>query len=112
MLYPNYASGEAFSTNHLEHGAHVKPLPPREWDRKKALFEVPLVELPKEGTGTGLLKMPGGTLPQWEDMPLLDLFGEVVGWDIAVEKGTQRIREVWGCEGTGAPFDAKDLMCA
>ncbi|KZV64660.1 hypothetical protein PENSPDRAFT_639308 [Peniophora sp. CONT] len=113
MLYPNYASGEAFSTNHLEHGAHVKSLPPREWERKKALFEVPLVELPKEeGMGTGLLDMPGGRLPQWEDMPLLDLFGEVVGWDVARERGVQRRREVWGCEGTGKAFDAKDLMCA
>ncbi|VDC06517.1 unnamed protein product [Peniophora sp. CBMAI 1063] len=112
MLYPNYESGRAFSTNHLEHGAHVKPLPPREWERKKALFEVPLVGLPEAGAGTGLLDMPGGGLPRWEGIPLLDLFGEVVVWDIALERGIKRRREVWGCEGTGRPFDARDLMCA
>ena len=111
MLYPNFEGGAAFSTNHLEHGAHVKPLPPREWERKKALFEVPLVGLPKDGMGTGLLEMPGGRMPKWEDMPLLDLFGVVVRWDEAAERGVRRRQEVWGCDGNGKPFDAKDLMC-
>jgi hypothetical protein len=67
MLYPNYAGFVSLSTNHLEVGSHVKDRP----KEKQEVFRLPLMEL---GSGQ-LLDLPGGRLPGWDTMPVLNLTG-------------------------------------
>lgn len=74
MLYPNYDGYLSLSTNHLEYGAHVKT----RTKEKRELFDQPLFPLPGRGeTGmpgeTGLLGLPGRTLPRYRDLPILNL---------------------------------------
>ncbi|KAH9935956.1 uncharacterized protein BXZ73DRAFT_45178 [Epithele typhae] len=119
MLYPNYAGARSLSTNHLEAGAHVSlAVPPRALERKKKLFNVPLLPLPgfpKGGGGTpstGLLEMPGATLPEWTDLPILDLLGESVDAETIVRRGSERRTELTGCaDPTTDPFSVRDLLC-
>ncbi|KAJ7504551.1 hypothetical protein B0H11DRAFT_1710127 [Mycena galericulata] len=68
MLYPNYADFVSLSTNHLEVGSHVKERP----KEKQEVFRLPLMRLSESGK---LLDLPGGTLPRWEELPVLNLTG-------------------------------------
>ncbi|KAJ6591739.1 hypothetical protein DFH09DRAFT_1273592 [Mycena vulgaris] len=68
MLYPNYAEFVSLSTNHLEVGSHVKARP----KEKQDVFRLPLMALSESRQ---LLDMPGGTLPRWEMLPVLNLTG-------------------------------------
>ncbi|KAF9045807.1 hypothetical protein BDZ89DRAFT_979701, partial [Hymenopellis radicata] len=71
MLYPNFPDFVSLSTNHLEVGAHVK-----EKDaEKEALFMLPLMS---DGNPHALLQLPDGRLPEWEDLPVLNLTGSVL----------------------------------
>ncbi|KAJ7634165.1 hypothetical protein DFH06DRAFT_1100660, partial [Mycena polygramma] len=68
MLYPNYAGFVSLSTNHLEVGSHVKDRP----KEKQEMFRLPLMEL---GASGQLLELPGGRLPGWDALPVLNLTG-------------------------------------
>ncbi|KAJ7695182.1 hypothetical protein B0H17DRAFT_1198872 [Mycena rosella] len=68
MLYPNYAEFVSLSTNHLEVGSHVKERP----KEKQEVFRLPLMELSESRQ---LLDLPGGGLPGWETLPVLNLTG-------------------------------------
>ncbi|KAJ6581330.1 hypothetical protein B0H19DRAFT_1114751 [Mycena capillaripes] len=68
MLYPNYAGFMSLSTNHLEVGSHVKDRP----KEKQEMFRLPLMQL---GASVQLLELPGGRLPQWDALPVLNLTG-------------------------------------
>jgi len=76
MLYPNYDDWLAFSTNHFEPGEHlVLDSPEKIAFREEQLlyFRVPL--FPEES----IMKrgMPGGLMPNWEQLPKLDFWGKV-----------------------------------
>ncbi|KAJ7115787.1 hypothetical protein C8R44DRAFT_841743 [Mycena epipterygia] len=68
MLYPNYAGFMSLSTNHLEVGSHVKERP----KEKQEVFQLPLMPLNESWR---LLELPGGMLPRWEELPVLNLTG-------------------------------------
>ncbi|KAG2011578.1 glycosyltransferase 2 [Coprinopsis cinerea AmutBmut pab1-1] len=91
MLYPNFEEFESLSTNHLELGSHVK-VRSRE---KKELFELPLMPLPSEaGELTGLSRLPGGRLPSFRDLPVLNLTGAATTLEDIVEIGLARRKKL------------------
>jgi hypothetical protein len=111
MLYPNYENFVSLSTNHLEVGSHVKN-PSRE---KKELFLLPLMKMPDMFTlpsSGGLLDLPGGRLPNWHALPILNLTGSLTSLDNLINQGALRRTTLTGClKNTSVPYDVRDLMC-
>ena len=113
MVYPNYDNFVSLSTNHFEVGSHVKDTQWESYVQKREMFRVPLMGL--EGT-TRLVDLPHGTLPAFDDLPVLDLFGQLSSLEILILLGkTRRSEMVPACE----PFpenhhirpDFKDFLC-
>jgi hypothetical protein len=80
-LYPNYDHFVSLSTNHLEVGEHV---PANIGQEKQKQFFLPLMQdtrtarlHPGTELGVNLLDLPLSTLPEWSDLPVLDLWGDV-----------------------------------
>ncbi|KAF6752980.1 hypothetical protein DFP72DRAFT_1069763 [Ephemerocybe angulata] len=95
MLYPNYEGFLSLSTNHLEYGAHVKTRS----KEKRDLFDQPLFPLPGLSEAgmpglSGLLDLPGMTLPRYRDLPILNLTGGVTTEEELVRVGRQRHEEL------------------
>lgn len=117
MLYPNYADFVSLSTNHLEVGSHVKDEPEGIYEKKKRLFSLPLMHLlgalPGDAaSGPRLLDLPGGALPDWERLPVLDLMGELSSMETIQKRGDQRRSKLGDCSGTGLlPSRVRDLLC-
>ena len=115
MLYPNYANFSSLSTNHLEPGAHVKRRPRAVFDKKRGMFDLPLMSLPdvnaSEVLGTGLLDLPESVMPVWDALPVLDLHGSVVSAELIVDRGKARRPEVFGCTDPPIQYDALSLLC-
>ncbi|KAJ7077905.1 hypothetical protein B0H15DRAFT_789368 [Mycena belliarum] len=80
MLYPNYAEFTSLSTNHLEVGSHVKERP----KEKREVFRLPLMPL---GESQQLLDLPGGRLPDWGVLPVLNLTGGLTSLERIIEVG-------------------------
>ncbi|KIY70289.1 hypothetical protein CYLTODRAFT_392250 [Cylindrobasidium torrendii FP15055 ss-10] len=87
MLYPNFAGYKSFSTNHLEVGAHVKQ-PDQE---RKAAFDLPLMGL----EDVGLLSR--AELPEWDDLPVLNLTGFMSSLEDLGRIGAGRREELARC---------------
>ncbi|GAA6042471.1 hypothetical protein JCM8097_003043 [Rhodosporidiobolus ruineniae] len=114
MLYPNYPDFESLSTNHLEKGTHVHTSQVEE--KKKALFEVPLL-----GPDASLVdSLPGGPgrerLPEYPSLPVMDLWGALACPAELLERGWQTTRMLGACKAlpdlTAPPrFDARELLC-
>ncbi len=117
MLYPNYKDYASLSTNHLEVGSHVKDMPQDVYERKKKLFMLPLMELPREGTDsvlseTGLLDLPGESMPSWEVLPVTDLLGMLTTEGTLQGRGKRRREELLGCDSLDSPeSDIRELLC-
>ena len=137
MLYPNFKGFISLSTNHLEPGAHVKPLPSffnstnfaypnnlnatydvdKEKERRD-LFRLPLMQLPpypgkamiKE---TGLLQLPESRLPSLDNLPILNLTGCLTSQEALQHQGGQRRRELFKCHGnfSASRYSVLDLFC-
>ncbi|KAL1919882.1 uncharacterized protein VTP21DRAFT_1814 [Calcarisporiella thermophila] len=104
MLYPNFADLKAFSTNHLEFGTHIRT------NRDKAdEFAVPLMQ-----QDLILEELPGGKAPEWENLPVLDLWGKVLPFEELIRRGHQLHKEVSACPvptDDNLIFDPSDLLC-
>ncbi|PIL24948.1 hypothetical protein GSI_12835 [Ganoderma sinense ZZ0214-1] len=121
MLYPNYAGYTSLSTNHLEIGSHVHDIPVETYLRKKKLFNVPLMPLPRASTGdaasaalpsTGLLELPDARLPSWDALPMLDLLGAISNETTILQHGRDRRTELTGCDGIPTRAnDVRELLC-
>lgn len=111
MLYPNYPGFESLSTNHLEKGTHVKTSQVEE--KKKVLFEVPLLDV----DGSLVDSLPQGQLPEWESLPVMDLWGSLASSEELIERGWQTTRQIGSCkalpdlETTRLKYDARELLC-
>ncbi|KPV72684.1 uncharacterized protein RHOBADRAFT_50273 [Rhodotorula graminis WP1] len=107
MLYPNYPEFESLSTNHLEKGTHVKTS--RVDEKKKALFEVPLLDRDASLVDS----LPGGPgherLPAWDALPTLDLWGALASEHELLERGWQTTRMLGSCGRTLPSLEAEDL---
>jgi hypothetical protein len=114
MLYPNYANFSSLSTNHLEPGAHVKRRPRAVFDKRRGLFDLPLMALPdvnaSEIPRTGLLDLPESRMPAWDALPVLDLHGSIVSKELIVRRGRTRRSEVFGCSDPAKQYDALSLL--
>jgi hypothetical protein len=131
MVYPNYPHYVSLATNHLEVGAHVKEMPQQMYQQRKAMFAVPLMQLPVLAdpssslsslsisaviASVGILELPDRTLPQWREMPVLDFAGGVSALDDLIEAGLTRRTQLSGCAGVESwllesNFDIFDLLC-
>jgi hypothetical protein len=94
MLYPNYDDWLAFSTNHFEPGEHlVLDSPEKIAFREEQLlyFRVPL--FPEES----IMKrgMPMGLMPNWEQLPKLDFWGNFKTESQLRAVGRQQHKEVF-----------------
>ncbi|KAJ8292297.1 hypothetical protein OF846_004604 [Rhodotorula toruloides] len=119
MLYPNYPDFESLSTNHLEKGTHVHTS--RVDEKKKATFEVPLLDRDASLVDT----LPGGPgherLPDWDALPVMDLWGSLASADELLERGWQTTRMTGSCPADRLPdlskggskprYDARELLC-
>lgn len=116
MLYPNYAAYRSLSTNHLEVGQHVRETTPEAYERKKRLYQLPLLRAPEPppdgapAVATGLLDdMPDGRMPQYDELPVLDLLGLLATEDVLRARGLARARELVRC--ADVPPDLRPLFC-
>lgn len=118
MLYPNYDDFVSLSTNHLEVGSHVRDEPGEVYERKKHVYSLPLMRI--EGAlagrgpahGPGLLDLPGGTLPEWDRLPVLDLLGDVSSMEAIERRGYERRTELDACvDAESLPSSVRDLFC-
>ena len=107
MLYPNYDNFVSLSTNHLEVGSHVKTRS----KAKQDLFLLPLMQLPKERQNCDLLDLPYGTLPQLDQLPVLNLTGSLTSAEAIVNIGRSRRDELIGCGKPAESYDIQSLMC-
>jgi hypothetical protein len=87
MIYPNYDDFISFSTNHLEIGSHVMDASAKA--KRKALFVVPLMSL--RDSSALLLELPQQRLPELENLPVFDQYGEISSsHDLARQADTKR----------------------
>lgn len=111
MLYPSFANWTALSTNHFEVGVHVRRIEvEEEFEKKKSQFHLPLMALPphpliqtklqqgnevkgKWGPGS-LLDLPFETLPPWDALPVVDLWGYLTSKEEIARRGVERYREL------------------
>ncbi|KAI8333005.1 hypothetical protein BD560DRAFT_341079 [Blakeslea trispora] len=103
MLYPNFQAFEAFSTNHVEFGTHVQS------EKRQSVigtFMVPLMQ-----RDTILSQLPNQSLPLFEDLPVLDLWGQLQTYDSLEEKGSKYHQHVSTCERTYGTFDPQEFFC-
>jgi len=110
MVYPNYDNFVSLSTNHLEIGSHVKDTTRGSYEQKREKFRVPLMGL--EGT-TRLVDLPHGALPMFDDLPVLDLFGQPSSLEALTLLGqTRRSEIIPTCEtSTHLRPDFRSLLC-
>ncbi|CAG8447526.1 1034_t:CDS:2 [Funneliformis caledonium] len=107
MLYPNYENFMSFSTNHAEAGTHIHLVEGK--PRPNDIFGVPLME-----EDVVLSGLPGGRLPNFTDLPTLDLIGNVVPREELIQRGRSLQSEVSLCppsESDELTFDPKDILC-
>ncbi|GJE90987.1 hypothetical protein PsYK624_071340 [Phanerochaete sordida] len=112
MLYPNYAGFRSLSTNHLEVGQHVRETTPAAHERKKRLYQLPLLRpQPANGSAaaTGLLELPEGHMPAHAELPVLDLLGLLATEDGLRARGAARTAELVRC--ADAPPHLRPLFC-
>ena len=68
-----------------------------------------------EGT-TRLMDLPHGTLPVFDDLPVLDLFGQLSSLETLIQLGrTRRSEIIPTCEPSPENYirpDFRDLLCA
>ncbi|CAG8538493.1 4754_t:CDS:2 [Diversispora eburnea] len=107
MLYPNYDNFISLSTNHAEAGTHIhlvegKPAP-------NDIFGVPLME-----ENDVLSGLPDGKLPNYINLPMLDLLGNIVSAEEIVQRGRILHSEISLCppsENDEISYDSRDLLC-
>jgi hypothetical protein len=107
MVYPNFQDFESFSTNHLEFGTHVKQENNGRAQSKLEQFLVPLMQ-----RDTILTQLPDQQLPDFERLPLMDLWGRIRSLSEIGQVGEQWHRKVSACsqKEIGA-FDPSDILC-
>lgn len=103
MLYPNFQHFEAFSTNHVEFGTHVKS------EKRQSVigtFMVPLMQ-----RDTILSQLPNQTLPLFEDLPVLDLWGQLQSLEILETIAAKYHAHISTCPRTFGTFDPQEFFC-
>ncbi|KAF0525048.1 glycosyl transferase family 2 protein [Gigaspora margarita] len=103
MLYPNYENFISFSTNHFEKGEHNRV------GKKKDPFQLPLMNeyILLDG-------LPGNRLPNFKDLPIMDLWGKVTSPNELIQRGRALQLEISSCPPNDfgeLTYDPQDLLC-
>ncbi|KAJ1306785.1 hypothetical protein OPQ81_007771 [Rhizoctonia solani] len=114
-LYPNYEYFVSLSTNHLEAGEHV----PANIDKEKqSQYLLPLMREPEvakhyPGTelGVKLLDLPLSNLPNWADLPVLDLWGDISSLEQLRRIGLERRVNMSVCQPDETQESALEYLC-
>ncbi|KAI8639795.1 hypothetical protein BD408DRAFT_349200 [Parasitella parasitica] len=107
MVYPNFENFESFSTNHLEYGTHVKLKNNGRAQSKVEQFLVPLMQ-----QDTILTQLPDHHLPDFEHLPIMDLWGRIRTLSELDHVGSEWHTKVSNCKrNPSGVFDAKDILC-
>ncbi|EPB91970.1 hypothetical protein HMPREF1544_01264 [Mucor circinelloides 1006PhL] len=107
MVYPNFANFESFSTNHLEYGTHVQQKNNGRAKSKVDQFLVPLMQ-----QDTILTQLPDRHLPDFDHLPIMDLWGRIRTLSELDHVGSQWHTKVSHCvRNPIGTFDAKDILC-
>jgi len=115
MLYPNYDL--SLATNHAEVGDHVNSDPDHILSTIQKQFDVPLMPLPSASSGSrtvSLLDLPRNSLPGWDDLPVLDLWGVITSHKEILRRGRHRRDLISGCPPENSArftYDANELLC-
>ncbi|KAI7858957.1 hypothetical protein BDC45DRAFT_433565 [Circinella umbellata] len=104
MLYPNFQDFESFSTNHLETGTHVKT-------NAKRLSAINAFLVPLMQRDTILAQLPNHRLPNYDDLPVLDLWGYLRTQDELDETASQWHTRISTCPRKTGTFDPQDILC-
>ncbi|CAJ0644581.1 7725_t:CDS:2 [Entrophospora sp. SA101] len=108
MLYPNFSNFTSFSTNHAEFGEHIhfrenKPDP-------GSIFGVPLMR-----ENIIFQELPDGQLANYNALPVMDLWGDLVTFDGLLRRGHHLQSNVSLCsppdKDDDPTFDPSDLLC-
>lgn len=107
MVYPNFENFESFSTNHLEYGTHVQQKNNGRAKSKVDQFLVPLMQ-----QDTILTQLPDQQLPDFDHLPIMDLWGRIRTLSELDRVGSQWHNKVSNCARNPIGlFDAKDILC-
>ena len=108
FLYPNYFNQTSFTTNHLEIGEHIGQ-PGASLDHHPQDFTVPLMEKPDM-----FYTLPKGVLPPYEDLPMMDVFNNIIDESTAVLAGSEAKLDSVRCSPAQRPVVDADwrLACA
>ncbi|CAG8670363.1 14255_t:CDS:2, partial [Dentiscutata heterogama] len=104
MLYPNYENSISFTTNHAEIGVHFG------FKKKElGLWLLPLMEedILLEG-------MPDGHLPDFKDLPTMDLWGNLVPQNELIRRGRSLHSKISICPPKDTDelnYNPQDLLC-
>jgi hypothetical protein len=104
MVYPNFQDFESFSTNHLEFGTHI-----RHERAQVALdsFVVPLMQ-----RNTILSQLPDHRLPRFDELPMMDLWGDLMTHDEMETVAATWHRAVSVCaRWPSNHFNPQDMLC-
>ncbi|CAG8784747.1 41658_t:CDS:2, partial [Gigaspora margarita] len=104
MLYPNYEGSISFTSNHAEKGVHLGSK-----KKEKGLWLLPLMEedIILEG-------LPDDHLPGFKDLPIMDLWGNLVSQEELISRGSLLHSKLSICppsESDELTFDPRDLLC-
>ncbi|KAF9436045.1 hypothetical protein BGZ76_004956 [Entomortierella beljakovae] len=109
MLYPNYFNFTSFSTNHLEWGTHTK-----QQRNSAGTFLVPLMT----DSEKMLDDLPNGRLPDWDSLPVLDLWANLATSAELTKRGRALQEQLNPCLLRNSKNEViwegqeKDLKCA
>lgn len=106
MIYPNYEQFESFSTNHLEYGTHMDKNKKARTLARIQQFKVPLMQ-----QDTVLSQLPEQRLPDFEKLPLMDLWGRVRTLEELDHTGAYWHSHVSTCKREIGTFSPKDILC-
>ncbi|KAG9093730.1 hypothetical protein FS749_013851 [Ceratobasidium sp. UAMH 11750] len=115
-LYPNYDHFVSLSTNHLEMGEHV---PANVNQEKQKQYFLPLMQdtaVAKLNPGSvhevKLLDLPLSNLPEWSDLPVLDLWGDIASLEKLQSVGlARRANMMMACNTDESHEDALQFFC-
>jgi hypothetical protein len=110
MLYPNFESFKSFSTHLLDNRTPIT----NETDLSNQTDLLELAEVPLITEGTIINDLPNKELPNWEDLPVFNLFAIPSSLSQLNEEGVKLQMEVSACDPEVAGsirFDPSDLLC-
>jgi hypothetical protein len=110
MLYPSFESFKSFSTHLLDNRTSLT----NETDLKHQTDLLELAEVPLITEGNIVDELPNKELPDWEDLPVFNLFATPTDMARLHEEGIKLQMEVSACDPEVAGtirFDPSDLLC-